>query len=214
MTCIRVNTAIPKQSKREIAYLVAPDHLFFTRRQYSFNTEVVAKPSSIGLAANSLHRYPSPDRSAYSPSRPITVFRRKLPKRNGDIGYHSEIAMHRGADRTNCGATYKTTIGLRLCKRHQSSSRQWQYLVWQVALKATLSAAWPVQARALWPQKCLALTAQVPCLRVPQQVCCATTQALTAASKTDNRAHLGRAIYGNRRRGVTPAAVFRFGDAK
>ena len=214
MDYAKVNATLTKQSKREFAYLEMSDDLFFTRQQYCFTNVIVVGLSSNRTATNSLYRYPSPNRSAYSPSRPITVFRRKLHKMQGDIGYHSKIAMHQGADRTNCGATYKTTIGLRLCKRHQSSLRQWQYLVWQVALRATLSAAWQAQAQALSPQKCLALTALVQCLPVQQPVCCATTQALTAVSKTDNRAHIGRVLNRSRRRGYAPAAVLRFGDQR
>ena len=215
MTYLQVHAACTKQSKREFAHFVPSCHSFFPAQQYMSTVTIVDRLSSNCRSAKSLYRYPSPNRSAYSPSRPITVFRRSAGKSADDIGYHSEIAMHQGADRANCGATFITTIGLRLCKRHQSSLRQWQYLVWLVALKVTSNAAWPVQAQALWQQKCLAQTAQAQCLPVQPQVCCATTQASTAAAKKlDNRAHTGRVQKRSRRRGHTPAAVLRFGDQR
>lgn len=160
--------------------------------------------------STSLHRYPSPDRPAYSPSRPMTVFRRWVRNNAVDIGYQHDLAIDRPTDRVNSGVTQITTIGVRLCKRHQSSLRQWQYLVWQVAWKATQSVALQAQAQALLLQKFLARTAQAPCLQVQPQACFATTQASTAAAKVDNRAHQGCANNRNRHRGLPPVAVFAF----
>lgn len=205
-----VNTTIPKQSKREVAHSGLLKQQSFAKQQYCLRHEIVVDHSSNWSATNSLHRYPSPNRSAYSPSRPITVFRRYGPDLLHDIGYHAGIAIHRCAVRTNSGATYETTIGLRLCKRHQSSLRQWQYLVWQVALRATQSVASQAQALALLPQKYWALTAQALSLPVLPQACFATTQASTLVSNTP--ALSGRHHPANRRRGPSPAAVSCFGD--
>lgn len=207
-----VKQMLAKQSKREFAYSTTRSQQCCSETTTWSNVIDVAGRFSNRSSANSLYRYPSPDRPAYSPSRPITVFRRSAKKTTCDIGYQTGIAIHQGADRTNSGATYKTTIGVRLCKRHQSSSRQWQYSVWQVALKVTQNAALPVQVRALLPQKCWAQIAQAQCLLVQPSAYFATTQVSTAAAKLDNRAHLGRTMNKDRRRGFAPAAVLRFGD--
>ncbi len=213
MTRSVVQLMLGKQSKREIAYFATRSQQSFSETMTWYNVNNVEGRSSNRSSANSLYRYPSPDRPAYSPSRPITVFRRSVEKKTSDIGYQAGIAIHQGAVRTNCGATYKTTIGVRLCKRHQSSLRQWQYLVWQVASKVTQSVASQAQAQALLPQKYLAQTVQAQCLPVQPQACFATTQASTAAAKLDNRAHdLGRTMNKDRRRGSASAAVLRFGD--
>lgn len=205
-----MNDNLPKQSKREFAYSAGPAKQCYSDRHSLVTVNGVAGRSRICSAANSLYRYPSPDRPAYSPSGPITVFRLYSAKMTGDIGYHCEIAIHRGADRTNRGAVDITMIGLRLCKRHQSSSRQWQYLVWQVALRATWNVASQVQALALWLQKYWVRTAQGQSWQVQQPAFCVTTQASTAAAKLNNRAHCGRAMHKDRRWGHVPAAVFSF----
>ena len=199
-----------KQSEREIAYLTASSQQCFSERRPFSRLLSVVGTSILCPATFSLYRYPSPDRSAYSPSRPITEIRLLDAERTDDIGYHGEFAIHLRAGRANCGAADITTIGLRLCKRHQSSLRQWQYLVWQVALTTMQSVALPARRVALWPQKFLAQTAQAPCLQALRSACCATTQALPPAAKLDNSARFGRAINGDRRRGYAPAAVFAF----
>ena len=210
MARAKMNTALMKQSKREVAYFGQVAQQCFSE-QSSFDTVLsAAVTSSTCPVAISTYHYPSPDRPAYSPSRPMTDFRLRTSKMMGDIGYHGEIAIHRGADRTNSGAAEITTIGLRLCKRHQSFSRRWQYLVWQGAWKVTQSAALQVQQAALWLQRCWAQTALAQCLPVLPSVCFATTQVSTAAAKVDNRAPSGRAMNGSRRRGHTPAAAFAF----
>ena len=214
MVSAKQSEGIAKQSKREIAYSdLFAQHRWANGRSFR-RVKDVPGLSSNGRGAFSLYRYPSPGRPAYSPSRPMTVSCRKSTHSCSDIGYHAEIAIDRSEVCTNRGATYETMIGLRLCKRHQSSLRQWQYLVWQVALRATQSVALQVQALALWPQKSWVRTGQAPCLPVLPLVCCATTQASTAAVKLDNRARQGRAINTNRRRGHAPAAVLRFGDER
>lgn len=210
MSALKMNVTLTKQFKRETAHLLTGTQQFYASAETSAKVSYVAVLSSLRTASISLNRYPSPDRSAYSPSRPMTVFRLNKGNLADDIGYHGEIAIDDRAGRTNWGATYKTTIGLRLCKRHQSSLRQWQYLVWQVASKVTSSAALLVQAQASWLQKCLAQTAQVQCLLAPQLACFATTQASTAAVKLNNCALSGRINFGNRRPGHPRSAVFSF----
>ena len=210
MTCPKSIITATKQSKQEIAYYGLEMQQSFAERISFANIHIVVGHSSICPAATSIYRYSSPDRSAYSPSRPITVFRLWAKKMTGDIGYHHELAIDRNAGRANCGADDITTIGLRLCKRHQSSLRQWQYLVWQVASKVTQSAVLQVQQAAWWLQRCLAPTVQAQCLPVLPSAYFATTQASTVAAKLDNRALLGRTMNGSRRRGHTPAAAFAF----
>ena len=172
----------------------------------------VASCSSKHGATSFLHRYPSPDRPAYSPSRPMTVistlFRLIAPKKTVDIGYQAEIFIDPDVGHANWGGGPETTTGLRLCKRHQSSSRQWQYLVWQVALRATQSVALQARALALLPQKCLAQIAQGQCLQALPLACFATTRASTAA--VNSRALTGRINSENRHRGQAPVAVFAF----
>ena len=215
MLSVGINDKLTKQSKREVAYSDQVAQQYFHGADSFDRIEHALGHSSTRSVAYSLYRYPSPDRPAYSPSRPITVFRLCSAESACDIGYHDEIAIHQQAGRRHSGATHETTIGLRLCKRHQSSLRQWQYLVWLVALKAIWSAALPARAQVLSRQKCLARTAQGQYLQVRQQAYFATTQASTAAAKIDNRAHSGRINNRNRRRGDTPAAVFSFfGDGK
>lgn len=199
-----------KQSEREIAYFAGSAQQCFSARRALSRLLSVVGTSIFCPATFSLYRYPSPDRSAYSPSRPITEIRLPDAETTADIGYHGEFAIHRRAGHANCGAADITTIGLRLCKRHQSSLRQWQYLVWQVALTTMQSVASPALRVALWPQKFLAQTAQAPCLQVLRSVCFAMTQALTPAANLNNRARFGRAINGSRRRGHTPVAAFAF----
>lgn len=210
MIFANVNRMLTKQSRREIAQFRAVFQQDYPGSGYCGTLVDVAGQANAGSAANSLYRYPSPHRPAYSPSRSITEIRLSARKNRRDIGYHGEIAIHRGADCTNCGAVDITTIGLRLCKRHQSSLRQWQYLVWQVASITTLSAVSLARQVVLWLPKCLAQTAQEQCSLVLPLACCATTQASAPAAKVNHRACLGRAIKRNRRRGVPPVAVFSF----
>ena len=213
MLSVEINGKLTKQSKREVAYSDQVAQQYFQGAHSFDRIEHALGHSSTRSVAYSLYRYPSPDRPAYSPSRPITVFRLCSAESAFDIGYHDEIAIHRQAGCTHSGATHETTIGLRLCKRHQSSLRQWQYLVWLVASTMTWSAVSLVRVRALSPQKFLAQTAQGQCLPVQPQACSVMTQAF--AAKLDNRAHSGRINNRNRRRGDAPAAVFSFfGDGK
>jgi hypothetical protein len=142
----------------------------------------------------------------------MTVFRRLSAHLGYDIGYQGDLGVSGRSDCINCDANSETTIGLRLCKRHQSSLRQWQYSVWQVALKTMRSVRSRAQALALWPLSCLEQTAQVQWLSVPPLACSATTQAFKSAAKLEICAHHGRSMIKNRRRGFALAAVLRFGD--
>lgn len=210
MILVNMNSTLTQPPRREIAYFRTAFQQDYPGSSDYCSLGPVTARANADAAASLRHRYPSPDRPAYSPSRSITEIRLSGRKNRRDIGYHGEIAIHRGADCTNCGAIDITTLGLRLCKRHQSSSQRWQYLVWQVALIMTWSAASSAQVAASWLQNCLVQTAQALCLQVPLSACSATTQAYALAAKVDHRAHRGRTIKRNRRRGVPPVAVFSF----
>lgn len=204
-----------KQSQRELAYSAKIAQQCYSAFQSFGKVGLVAGRSSFCFAATSLYRYPFPDRPAYSPGRPITETRRLEAKKTADIGYHGGIAIHQGADRTNCGAAEITTIGKRSCTRNQSSLRPWPYLLCQVASETTLSVAWSVPVQASWPQKCLERIAPEQCLPVRRSASSVTTRASKSASKIDNRLRPGRAMNRNRRRGSPPAAVLScFGDGK
>jgi len=204
-----------KQSQRELAYSAVVAQQCYSAFQSFGKVGFVAGRSSFCFAATSLYRYPFPDRPAYSPSRPITETRLLEAKSPADIGYHGGIAIHQGADRTNCGAAEITTIGKRSCTRNQSSLRPWPFLVCQVASEMTLNAAWSAPVQASWPQKCLEQIAPEQCLPVRRSASFVTTRASKFASKIDNRPRPGRAMNRNRRRGCAPAAVLScFGDGK
>jgi hypothetical protein len=174
--------------------------------------KLTAKGSSKLDVVNSLYRYPSPNRPAYSPSGPITVFCLNSAQTEYDIGYHSDLGFGARTGGINCDVPSDKTIGLRLCKRHQSSSRQWQFLVWLVALTMTWNAALRAQAQALSPQNCLAQTGPVQWLSAQASAFFVMMQASLLAAKLETRAHRGRTIDRNRRRGFALAAVLRFGD--
>jgi hypothetical protein len=214
MVCLaEVSAGGGLQSKRETAY--CGPHLLqgFAAQQTCVSVIDVARRSSNRLATYFLHRYPSPDRSAYSPGRPITVFRRLAHKYGVVIGYQADLAIDLGADRVNSGATLTTTIGRRLCKRHQSSLRQSQHLVWQGASTLIWNAVWRAQALVLWAHKSLEQIQQQPHWPVPQQACSVTTRAFVAPH-VNSTASFGALNQFNRRRGSTPAAVLCFGDER
>jgi len=203
------------QSQREIAYSASAGQQFCSAFSSFGKVGNVAGRSRYRSAAFSLHRYPSPDRPAYSPSRPITEFRLSDAKNVDDIGYHYGIAIHQGAVRTHSGAAKITTIGIRSCTRKQSSLRQWPYLVCQVASEMTLNVAWSERVRALLPRKSLGRIAPGRCLPVQRSASFVTTRASRFANKVVSRAHAGRVMNENRRRGAAPAAVLSFfGDGK
>ncbi len=209
MHAYKMNITLTKQCKRESAHVLIDAQQCYPERTSFAKVRTVAGRSSICSAAISLYRYPSPGRPAYSPSRPIPDFRLSEADKTADIGYHGEFAIHQRADRANSGtAEITTTIGSRLCKRHQSSLRQWQYLVWQVASTMTWSVASLAQVPALWLQRCWAQTALVQHWQAPQQASSVTTSAF--AAKIDNRALAGRTAFLNRRRENLPTAVFSF----
>ena len=206
MRAFKMNIALTKQSGRESAYSLSMRQQCFASSCEAGSVILEAADRVYCVGPLSLNRYPSPRRSAYSPSRPTTDFRSLLAVYGPDIGYQGQFATDGLAVRANGGAT-TTKIGLRQCRRNRSSLRQWQYLVWQVALKVTSSAALPVQALASWRPKFLVQTAQVPCWLALPPVCFATTLVSTAVSKQDNRAPQARTSIRNRRWGAAPAAV-------
>ena len=202
----RMYVAPYAQSKRETAQV-----LYCVTSGYRNAGTRVMVMSSAALSSNRAavgtpYRYPSPDRPAYSPCRSITVFRRSFAKIVSDIGYHCVSAITAGIDRAGSFAVQTTEIGLRLCKRHQSSLRQLQYLVWRVASTMTQSAALRAQQVALLPRKFWALTLLAqPQLALPQAYS-AMTQA--SAAKKNTHALTGRANSKSRCWGNPLTAVF------
>ena len=182
---------------------------FAVRRGYGkFLIKVML--SSICSITRFLHRYPSHPRPAYSPSRSARDVGFAQRPDNSAIGYRGKAAHVMPTGRTVGGPHQTTTIGLRLCKRHQSSLQQWQYLVWRVASTMTWSAAWPAQVQASLHQSCSVRIKRDPLSPVQPQACFATTQALLLANRLDNRALSGRITSGSRQRGLPPLAAFSF----
>jgi len=208
----QIIAASAAQFEREVADFGRAQHARYLWSHYCAIVRSTTKAPSTLDVVNSLYRYPSPNRPAYSPSGPITVSCRNSARKKYDIGYHSELGFGANSGRINCDAPSETTIGLRLCKRHQSSLQQWQYSVWLVALRTTWSAALSALELALRPRRSLERTEPVRLPLVQLQVFCAITQASRAAKNLDTRAHRGRTINKNRRRGFALAAVLRFGD--
>lgn len=143
----------------------------------------------------------------------VTEIRRFGAKAWHDIGYQRDFAMDRSIEPANFGLGTITTIGSRLCKRHQSSSRLWQYLVWQVALKVTLSAASLARQAVLWPQKFWEQIQPAQRLLGPQLAFCATTQGSTAAVNVDYLALAGVNTHSSRLWGSPQGRLLRFGGA-
>ena len=194
--------------RRKPAEIVAAERKpFAVRHGYA---KVLSKVmlSSICSITRFLHRYPSHPRPAYSPSR--SAWDSCLPngKSNSAIGYRGKAAHDIDTRRITRDAHEKTTMGSRLCKRHQSSFQQWQHSVWQVALKTTWSAALSARVQGLLPLNCLARIAPVRWLSAPLLACCATTRASLLANRLDNRALSGRLTSGSRQRGLPPLAAF------
>ena len=131
-------------------------------------------------------------RSAHSHSRPTTVSCRQGHEMRYAIGYHGVLRIALQRVRTIWGAQSKIMIGLRLCKRHQSSSQQLQYSVWQAALTMTSSVASLAQQAASWLLKSSAQIVPAPWLSAQPLACCATTQASKPAAKTKTCAPSGR----------------------
>lgn len=205
----------PAECQREVAdvYFRFKKALAACRSYAKMNDK--AFRSSIRYAPDTLYRYPSLDRSACSPSRPITHFDglRANPRVKAvAIGYHGIVARISGVSRAIVALARTTTIGREQCKRFRSFLQQWQYSVWQVASTMTQSAQSQAQVRGLSPRNCLALTAQVRWSSVPPQVCSATTRAF--AANLSNHAPSG-AQHPETVVGVNaPGAVFCFGDER
>jgi len=194
------------QFEREFADIRPVGHARFLWAQSCGIVNLTTKGSSKLDVVKSLYRYPSPNRPAYSPSGPITDSCLNSDQAEYDIGYQTDLGFVGRSGRINCDAPSETTIGLRLCKRHQSSSRQLQYSVWLVASITMWNAAWPAQVRALWLLNCLARTVQVQWLSVRQLAFSVTTRAF--AANLANCALAGRTTFRNRGQGASLAAVF------
>ena len=193
--------------KRETAHVWGFVAGLFAAPASSVTVETVARLSSNCSATVSLHRYPSPDRPAYSPSRPITGFRPSPVKSGADIGYQRDLLIDPAMGRDQSRAAEHKTVGLGQCKRHHSFLPQLQYLVWQVALITMQSAGSQVR-RAVWSQlKCWALTLQPRLSLAPLQASSVTTPAF--AANTTPRVLTGARINSeNRRWGQSLTAVF------
>lgn len=202
------------QSKRETAHFWGGRSRRYARRVSCSNINIAATRSSKRVIADCLQRYPSLDRSALSQGRPIAFFCRSTKDIAIVIGYQGGSAIQSAAVGAHSGATSKQKLGRRLCKRNQSLSQLLLYLALPVVLKATWSVASQARAQVLSHLKCWAQTAQAQSWPVLPQVCCATTQASTAAANLNNRALIARTHQSNRRRGISSAAVLRFGDGK
>lgn len=211
MVLKRAQAHVNVQFKREVAHQVAVQKTGFPRDASCRNVPLTTRLSSHGGVVHSQDRYPSPGRPAYSPSRPMTVFRRLSALNVHDIGYQGDLGVTGRSNCINCDANSETTIGLRLCRRHQSSLRQWQYSVWQVALKQIWNAVLSAPARAFWPLTYLELTQQQRRWPAQQRGFSATMQAFVAALANYN-APFGVLRQLNRRQGFALAAVLRFGD--
>jgi hypothetical protein len=212
MLCKPVIEQVRAQFQQEAAEIGRLQKVYFHCAATCGRLIELAQLSSQRCVANSRYRYPSPDRPAYSPSRPMSVFRRHSAQSGYDIGYHGDQGISGRSDCINCDAHSETTIGLRLCKRHQSSLRQWQYSVWQVALKTMRSAQSQAQVLASWLQNCLEQTAQAQWLLAQPLAYSAMTRVFKSAAKLNTRAYNGRLLTKNRHRGFASVAVLRFGD--
>lgn len=199
------------QPKREFAYLWGSKTCGYAERDDSGNVSVTTRRSSKQNVVTCHYRYPSPRRSAFAQGGPASFFRSFSQKNNFDIGYQTGITIECGSPSAATGAYPQLKIGKIKCIRNQSSSQQLQFSAWLAAWTQILSAALPVQVLASWPQMFWALIQRVQHLLVPLLASCVTTQA-SAAQHAKTPAHIGRQNQMNRRRGVTPAAVFCLGD--
>ena len=190
----------------------------YAAERESVIVKTVGSRSSKRVPANLLHRYPSPDRPAYSPSRPITVFAKRLTAlirgnaliSGPAIGYQGQNSVHTAARRCEGGATPQTYKGNEQCKRkHLSFSQPWPSSVSPAAWKVTPSVVSQAQVLASWLQKCLGQIVPAPCSPVLPLASCVTTPVSTAAVKSSQASFAGARSFQNRRRGMTPAAVFR-----
>lgn len=169
-------------------------------------------PIGAVAAASTDHVYPSPCRSACASGGPVSRFTGGIGGFPAAIGYHGKTAIEFAGNRvTVVRVSEILTKGRKPCRKNQSSSRPSQPSPCPLALKATPNEPWPVQAQALSLQKCWEPTAQAPCSQVLPLACSVTTSAFAAPSAADRRASSDASPLSDRRRGMTPAAVSRFG---
>lgn len=124
---------------------------------------------------------------AFSPSRPTPVCCRILQEIDCAIGYQRHLVFDDQCDRNDSDTQDITKVGLGLCKRHQSSSRQWRSSDWLVALITTWNAASWVQALGLQLRKFWAQIAQAAWLSVQPLASSVTTRACADKVKTNAR---------------------------
>ena len=182
---------------------------YYDSRGFSCTKESFGTESNNVFPGHTLHRYPSLDRPAYSPSRPVTSFCRSLRKGAVDIGYHGNSAMNASVDCATIGAARTLTEGRQQCRRKQFFSPQWRCSVWQGASRAISNVVWLAQAQVWSRLKSWAPIQQGPRLPVPQLASCVTTQACAVRpADTRNIALSGGNIFESRHRGQRPGGGF------
>lgn len=129
------------------------------------------------------HSYPPPDRPAYSPSRPVSVWLPAVGAVWVAIGYQGGFAVD--AVRICAGGAVLNMIkkGNQICKRHQSYWPSWQASGWRDACRAIQSAASRAQVRGLSRQRFWAPIKPAQCLQGPRWACSAMMQASAAAAE-------------------------------
>lgn len=198
------------QSKREFAYSAgAKFDVFAIASGLLRNGEATSWPSK-RVVAICQHRYPSPDRSAFTTSGPVSIFRSFIGGNRFDIGYQRPGPIECGSVSHNSMAVNTTRLGKERCKRNQSLSLQWPLLVllvvWTRMWSAALLALVPVWSA----RKCLARIQQAQPWPVLPSACCVMTQA-SAAHHGDTIAPWG--AYNLRPpSGMSPGGGFVFGD--
>lgn len=167
---------------------------------------------SILAAGKCQHVYPSPRRPVPSLGRPVPWVLESVGGKVTVIEYHAILTIAFTVSRSILGLAKKLNEGREICKKHHSFWPLWPCLALLAVSKATLNVALWAQAQAWSHPKYWVLTVPVQFLLAQPQVCFATTQASTLVSKVNMRATAARRYEMNRRPGITPAAIFCFGD--
>lgn len=172
----------------------------------------VAAQSRRRAAAITDHVSNSLCRSACSAGGPVSFSGGSFGGNPADIGYHGKTAIELTGNTVDFGGVPQIlTKGRKPCRKNPSSSRPSQPSLCPLVSKATPNV--PLQALAqVWLQlKCLAPTAPALFWQVPPQACSVTTSASAVLHVADAAALRRDTILVGRRRGMTPAAVSRFG---
>ncbi len=170
-----------------------------------------AAQTSSRTVAGYQHLNPSLCRSAPSQGGPVPIFRLFRRIRAVVIGYQSNLTIQCGIVGANSGATAKTKLGRKQCRKHLSSLPQWLCSALQAVLITTSNVALQALALALLPQRYWAQIPLARCLQAQLLVYCVMMQAFVA-HHAKTYALLARQIYWSRRQGHTLAAVLRLGD--